>query len=129
MVAALARVRDFHPSGLCAAPADGSRERLPFGIFPYRGMIASLLLQAFLLFVLIVLPTKINQLRPYAPAKLKPYEVIYYSGNELPRTEDLGGAQSGTTGRAGGREANHPTQTIKVARGRSLASQIVDAPN
>ncbi len=101
----------------------------PFGIFPYRGMLASLLLQAFLLFVLIVLPTKINQLRPYAPAKLKPYEVIYYSGNELPRTEDLGGAQSGETGRAGGREANHPTQTIKVARGRSLASQIVDAPN
>jgi len=101
----------------------------PYGIFPYRGMLASLLLQAFLLFVVIVLPRQINQLRPYAPPKLKPYEVIYYSGNELPRTEDLGGAQSGVTGRAGGQEAHHPTQTIKVARGRSLASQIVDAPD
>ena len=101
----------------------------PYGIFPYRGMLGSLLLQAFLLFVVIVLPPQINQLRPYAPPKLKPYEVIYYSGNELPRTEDLGGAQSGVTGRAGGREAHHPTQTIHVARGRSLASQVVDAPD
>ena len=28
-----------------------------------------------------------------------------------------------------GREAHHPTQTIHVARGRSLASQVVDAPD
>jgi hypothetical protein len=49
----------------------------PYGIFPYRGMLASLLLQAFLLFVVAVIPGQINQLRPYAPPKLKPYEVIY----------------------------------------------------
>jgi hypothetical protein len=101
----------------------------PYGIFPYGGMFASLLLQAFLLFVVIVLPQQINQLRPYAPPKLKPYEVIYFSGDELPRTEDLGGAQSGATGRAGGQEARHRTQTIRVARGRSLAPQVVDAPD
>ncbi len=101
----------------------------PHGIFPYRGMLASWLLQAFLLFVVIVIPQEVNKLRPYAPPNLQPYEVIYYSGDELPRIEDLGGAQAGATGRAGGQEARHRTQTIHVARGRSLAPQVVDAPD
>jgi hypothetical protein len=79
--------------------------------------------------VVIVIPRQINQLRPYAAPKLKPYEVIYYSGDELPRTEDLGGAHSGTTGRAGGQEAYHRTQTIRVARGGALAQKVVDAPD
>ena len=48
------------------------------------------------------------------------YEVLYYSGDELPRTQDLGGAQSGRTGLAGGKEAHHRTQTIHVARGKSM---------
>jgi len=101
----------------------------PHGILPYRGLVASFLLQAFLLFVLMVLPREIERLRPYAPPRLQPDEVIYYSADELPRTEDLGGAQSGATGRAGGHEAHHRTQTIKVARGASLAEKVVDAPN
>ena len=92
-------------------------------------MVASLLLQAFLVFVLMVVPREIDRLRPYAPPRLQPDEVIYYSADELPRTEDLGGAQSGATGRAGGHEAHHRTQTIKVARGASLAQKVVDAPN
>jgi hypothetical protein len=101
----------------------------PFGVFPYRGMFASLLLEVFFLFVVMVLPRQIAHLRPYAVPKVRPYEVIYYSGDELPRTEDLGGAQSGATGRAGGREAHHRTQTIHVARGSSLTPKVVDAPN
>jgi len=101
----------------------------PFGIRPYAGFIASLLLQAFLLFVLMVIPREIARLRPYAAPRLQPDEVIYYSGDELPRTEDLGGAQSGATARAGGRQAHHRTQTIRVARGASLAPKVVDAPN
>ncbi|MGB8731856.1 MAG: hypothetical protein WCC99_11470, partial [Candidatus Sulfotelmatobacter sp.] len=101
----------------------------PHGIFPYRGMTASLLLQAFIIFVFMVLPHEIDRLRPYAPPRIQPDEVIYYSADELPRTEDLGGAQSGATGRAGGREAHHRSQTIKVARGVSLAQKVVDAPN
>ena len=72
---------------------------------------------------------EIAQLRPYAPPKVRPYEVIYYSGDELPRTEDLGGAQAGATGRAGGQEAHHRTQTIHVARGGSLTPRVVDAPD
>jgi hypothetical protein len=101
----------------------------PHGIFPYAGMFASLLLEAFMLFILIIIPKEIAKLRPYAPPKVQPYEVIYYSGDELPRTEDLGGAQAGATGRAGGHEAHHRTQTIHVARGGSLAPKVVDAPN
>ena len=101
----------------------------PHGVFPYRGMLASLLLQAFLLFVVAVLPRQIDRLRPYAAPKVRPYEVIYYSGDELPRTDDLGGSQSGATGGAGGQEAHHRTQTIRVARGTSLTPRVVDAPN
>jgi hypothetical protein len=101
----------------------------PFGIRPYRGFIASLLLQALLVLVLMVIPREIARLRPYAAPRLQPDEVIYYSADELPRTEDLGGAQSGATGRAGGREAHHRTQTIRVARGASLTPKVVDAPN
>ena len=110
-----------------------SRGRLageaPDTLMPYRGMLASFSMQLFVLFVLIVLPHQIDRLRPYAAPKVSPYEVIYYSGDELPRTEDLGGAQSGATGRAGGQEAHHPTQTIHVARGGSLTPQVVDAPD
>ena len=101
----------------------------PVGLRPYRGMIATWLIEAFLLFVIIVLPMKIAQLRPYVAPQLSGHDVIYYSGDELPRTEDLGGSQAGTSGRAGGREAHHRTQTIKIARGHSLVPKVVDAPN
>jgi len=100
----------------------------PYGIFPYRGMIPCLLLEAFLIFAAIVIRVKIQELRPYIAPRFSHRDVIYYSGDELPRTEDLGGSQAGTNGRAGGNEAHHRTQTIKVARG-SLTPEVVDAPN
>jgi hypothetical protein len=99
------------------------------GIRPYRGVLTSFSLQLLLLVAVAFLPKQIEKLRPYAAPKLRPYEVIYYSADELPRTEDLGGAQTGASGRAGGQQAHHRTQTIRVARGTSLASQVVDAPN
>jgi len=101
----------------------------PVGMFPYRGMIPCLLLEAFLIFAAIVVRVKLEQLRPYVAPRLSSRDVVYYSGDELPRTEDLGGAQAGTSGRAGGKEAHHRTQTIKIARGGSLAQKVVDAPN
>lgn len=101
----------------------------PYGVLPYRGMLSSWVVEALLLFLAIVLPMKIAQLRPYVAPQPTGHDVIYYSGDELPRTEDLGGAQAGTTGRAGGSEAHHRTQTIKVARGKSRADRVVDAPN
>jgi len=100
----------------------------PYGIFPYRGMIPSLVLEAFLIFAAIVIRVKIQELRPFAAPRFSHHDVIYYSGDELPRTEDLGGSQAGATGRAGGNEAHHRTQTIKIARG-SLTPEVLDAPN
>jgi hypothetical protein len=100
----------------------------PYGVFPYRGMIPCLLLEALLMFAAIVIRVKIQELRPYVASRFSSHEVVYYSGDELPRTEDLGGSQAGMSGRAGGNEAHHRTQTIKIARG-SLTPEVVDAPN
>jgi hypothetical protein len=98
------------------------------GLFPYRGMLASWVGEILLLIAAIVIPAKLATMRPYAPPAMPKYDVIYYSGDELPRTEDLGGAESGNSGRGGGNEAHHRSQTIRVARGESLREKIVDAP-
>jgi hypothetical protein len=101
----------------------------PHGLFPYPGLIASWLLEALLIFAIIIIPREVNRLRPYSAPHLQPDEVIYYTGDELPRIEDLGGAQSGATARAGGHEAHHRTQTIHISRGASLAQKVADAPD
>lgn len=101
----------------------------PYGMLPYRGMVPSMLLEAFLILAAIVVPVKIKQMRPYVAPVLSSHDVIYYSGDELPRTEDLAGAETGAKGQSGGRESHHRTQTIRIARGNSLTAQVVDAPN
>jgi hypothetical protein len=98
------------------------------GLFPYRGMLASWAAEVALLIAVIVIPAKLASMRPYSPPPLPKYDIIYFSGDELPRTEDLGGAQSGRSGRPGGQEARHRSQTIRVARGNSLREKVVDAP-
>ncbi len=98
-------------------------------IFPYRGMLLSLCLEVLILAAVIIIPAKIASMSPYEAPKQAKYEVIYYSADELPRTEDAGGAQTGRSGKAGGREAFHHTQTIRVARGGSLQDKVVDVPN
>jgi TonB family protein len=101
----------------------------PFGLIPFRVMIPSYFLEAFLIIAAIFVNVKIAELRPYVAPRLSSHDVIYYTGDELPRTEDLGGAETGKSGRAGGDESHHRTQTIKIARGGSLTPRIVDAPN
>ncbi len=101
----------------------------PFGLIPLRIMIPSYVLEAFLIVSFIFIKVKIDELRPYVAPAISSHDVIYYSGDELPRTQDLGGADSGRTGVAGGAEAHHRTQTIKIARGGSLVPRVVDAPN
>ena len=98
------------------------------GLFPYRGILISWVLESTLLVAAIVVPARIASMRPYTPPPMPKYEVIYFSGDELPQTEDLGGAQSGHAGRAGGQHAHHRTQTIRVARGESPSEKVVDAP-
>ena len=101
----------------------------PFGLVPLRIVIPAYALEAFLVFAVIAVQLKIAELRPFVAPRFSSHDVIYYSGDELPRTEDLGGAEAGTSGRAGGSEAQHRTQTIRIARGGSLVPKIVDAPN
>jgi hypothetical protein len=98
------------------------------GLVPYRGMLASWIIEGAVLALGIMLSQKIASLRPLELPSMPTYDVIYFTGEELPRTEDAGGAQAGRSGRAGGHEAHHRTQTIRVARGDSLREKVVDAP-
>src|SRR6202158_6514234 len=100
----------------------------PIGMFPYRGMLASWLLECLLLIALIVLPEHFVSLEIPTPSTRPQQDVIYYSGDALPQTQDRGGAQSGKSGRAGGPQAHHRTQTIRVARGDKPSEKVVDAP-
>jgi hypothetical protein len=100
----------------------------PIGMFPYRGMLVTWVLEVLLLILVIVLPARLATLRPYTPPPVRTWDVIYYTGDELPRTEDNGGAEAGKSGRAGGQEAHHRTQTIRVARGSKPTEKVVDAP-
>ena len=100
----------------------------PTGMFPYRGMLACWVVECFALIAVIVLPERIASLQPYQPPPLPKWDVIYYSGDELPQTQDNGGAEAGKSGRAGGQEAHHRTQTIRVARGDRPSEKVVDAP-
>jgi hypothetical protein len=98
------------------------------GLFPWWGILLSWAFELLFLVAIIVVPAKLASMQPYeAPPKPK-YDIIYYSGNELPRTEDVGGAESGRSGRSGGHEAHHPTQTIRVARGSTPRETVADAP-
>jgi hypothetical protein len=100
----------------------------PIGMFPYRGMLVCWLLECLLLIAIIEVPQHLVTLELPPIPNHPQSDVIYYSGDELPQTQDRGGAQSGKTGRAGGQQAHHATQTIRVVRGEQPAEKIVDAP-
>ena len=99
------------------------------GLTPTRNMLLTWLAEAVVVAALIYLPAKLASLRPYQPPPIAKYDVIYYSGDELPQLADAGGAQAGRSGRGGGREAHHRSQVIKVARGNQVREKVVDAPN
>jgi hypothetical protein len=100
----------------------------PIGMFPYRGMVICWFLECLLLLAIIVLPGRFASLEMPLSARRPQWDVIYYSGDELPQTQDRGGAQAGTSGRAGGQQAHHRSQTIHVARGDTPSEKVVDAP-
>jgi hypothetical protein len=100
----------------------------PIGMFPYRGMLICWLLECLLLVALIELPERFVSLEIPPPPTRPQWDVIYYSGDELPQTQDRGGAEAGKSGRAGGEQAHHRTQTIRVARGDTPTEKVVDAP-
>ena len=75
-----------------------------------------------------------KQPEPRKPEPKKPEEpptavqVVLQSSPNLPRMEDVGGAEAGKSGRSGGREAFHPTQVIRISRGPRLVERVADAP-
>src|SRR5712692_10756157 len=93
-------------------------------IFPLRRMFGAWAVELLLLLAGLYLPTRLASLHPYTPPPHPKWDVIYYSGVELPQTEDSGGAPAGHSGKSGGREAFHRTQVIKVARGEKLTEQV-----
>ncbi len=75
--------------------------------------------------------TRRDEKKPPAEARQEPpgqQQVQLQRSPDLPQMEDAGGAQEGRSGRSGGREAFHPTQTIRVARGPRMVERVVDAP-
>src|SRR5271155_5522126 len=100
----------------------------PVGMFPYQGMLICWLLELLLLIAIIVLPGRFATRDLDTSATRPQWDVIYYSGDELPQTKDRGGAQSGRSGRGGGQQAHHRTQVIRVARGDRPSEKVVDAP-
>ena len=108
--------------GRSPEPLDGEA---PIGLFPYRGMLASWIVEGALFALAIMLTQTIGRLGPSETPPMPKYDVIYFSGEELPRTEDAGGAQVGRSGRAGPvaqppRSARSPTanacRTATVSR-------------
>jgi len=88
----------------------------PIGIFPYRGILLSWLLECLLLIAIIVLPERFVSLEIPPPPTRPQWDVIYYSGDELPQTQDRGGARSGKSEQAELRLAGEPDVTY-VATG------------
>src|SRR5208282_4945 len=111
-----------------ARPPKALAGEAPIGIFPYRGMLTCWLLECLLLIAVIVLPERFASLQIPAPPSRPHWDVIYYSADELPQTQDRGGAEAGKSGRAGGQQAHHRTQAIRVARGDKPREKVVDAP-
>ena len=111
-----------------ARPPKALAGEAPVGIFPYRGILAGWLAEFLALLALILIPAELAKLQPPVAIAKPQYDVIYYSGDELPQTQDRAGAEAGKSGRAGGQQAHQRTQAIRVARGERPAEQVVDAP-
>jgi len=95
------------------------------GLFPWRGLVLSALLEV----AILVAATGPSAMQPVALETSHPaHDVIYFSADELPQMEDVGGASTGSTGRSGGSSAHTPKQIIKVARGEVLRPKVADAP-
>src|SRR5260370_12304187 len=96
------------------------------GLFPFRGILVTMLLEIAALAAAMVPVSGVQPVTLQTPRPTR--EVIYFSAEELPRTEDLAGAANGGLGQRGGAAMHHPTQVIKVARDEVLREKVTDAP-
>jgi hypothetical protein len=96
------------------------------GLFPFRGILVTVLLE---IAALAAAMAPVNGVQPVALQTPRPTrDVIYFSADELPRTQDLAGAARGSHGQRGGAAIHHSTQVIKVARDEVLREKVTDAP-
>jgi len=66
------------------------------GLFPARGMLYALLLEVAVIATAIALPGRmLNSDNVRASSSLQTHDVIYFSADELPRTQDLAGGAAG----------------------------------
>jgi len=86
------------------------------GLFPLRGMLFAFLLEVAALATVMAVPSGVLRPEAVQPSS-QTHDVIYFSADELPRTQDLAGGSAGQQGASGGTSLQHPSQTIKVARG------------
>jgi hypothetical protein len=97
------------------------------GLFPGRGLVVALLLEAAAVAAAIAHPY--DRIRLIVLQDPRPsHDVIYFSPNQLPRTRDLGGARSGDAGKSGGASMRSRKQVIRVARDTSVRERVLDAP-
>ncbi len=105
----------------------------PLGMQSHRSLTWSVVLHAGAIVTMLLVSAnivRINRLRTATVSQsTSPYEVIYYSGEELPQMQDTGGAAEGKVGKSGGREVFHPAQAINIARGNKLVDTVADAPD
>ena len=98
------------------------------GLFPGREMLLVLLLEVAALATVMARPVGISE-RDTAQLTPQTHDILYFTADELPRTDDFAGGRAGRHGASGGSSLQHPTQTIKVSRGEKLDSRVVDAPS
>jgi hypothetical protein len=98
------------------------------GLFPWRGILVVLLVEIAAAVATAVAHPGESTALAALEEQPRSHDVIVFSANELPRTQDLGGAPAGSEGKAGGTSIHHAVQTIKVARGDSLRERVIDAP-
>ncbi len=96
------------------------------GLFPFREILVAMLLEIAALAAAMVPGNGVQPVALQTPRPTR--DVIYFSAGELPRTQDLAGAASGSHGQQGGAAMRHPTQVIKVARDEVMREKVTDAP-
>jgi hypothetical protein len=96
------------------------------GLFPWRGLTATVLIELMVLGIIAASPSSTQLVT--IPMELTAREVIYFSADELPQTQDSGGSHEGARGKNGGR-AIAAKQVIKVSRGEPVREKISDAPD
>lgn len=108
-----------------ARPLEGE---CPAGLFSRHGNGLSLAAHAALIVGLAFVASPRMHAPDAASQTIAKYEVIYYSGDFLPQTEDSGGAQAGREGANGGSEAYARNQLMHIVRGDRLVEAVAEAP-